>query len=514
MKNGYRIAAIVLSVVMLAVLALPSVSHAEEGTQGMQRVLIQFAPGQKANLLKSLEQEGAQIHYEFDELQVIAVTLPTKAMSGILNNPNVVRVEEDAPRYAMEQTIPYGVENIEARYVWDANGDGIIDPGAPTGANRLVCVIDSGVDLDHEDFAGVNFVGGYPAGWDTDLCGHGTHVAGTIAAANNTTGVVGVSPGAVSLYIVKVFGDNCTWTYSSTLIDAANRCRDAGANIISMSLSGNYYSSYENTNFQLLYNQGILLVAAAGNGGGTAYGYPASYDSVISVAAVDQNNVVASFSRQNDKVELAAPGVSIYSTYKDGGYATMSGTSMSTPHVSAAAAVVWSAHPDKTNDEIRTALQQSALDLGLPGRDNAYGFGLVRTLNALQRLATPTGVELSRFEAWADGAAIRVEWETASELDTLGFNLYRAESADGPWTQLNDALIPAQMPGSPVGAVYQVVDESVQPGITYFYWLEDVDLYGVTSLHGPISAEVPGTSPLVTVRPRMTPKPGSNAATK
>jgi subtilisin family serine protease len=511
MRKLAQTTAIVVSVVMLAGFAFPSQSRADAGTQ---RVLIEFAPGQKATLLKSLEQQGAQVHYEFDDLNVVAVTLPGKALNGIRDNPNVVRVEEDAPRYAAEQTVPYGVINVEARQVWDANGDGVIDANAPTGANRLVCIIDSGVDRDHEDFAGVNFVGGYPSGWDTDTCGHGTHVAGTIAAANNSAGVVGVSPGSVSLYILKVYGDNCSWTYSSTLIDAANHCRDAGANIVSMSLSGPYYSSYEDTNFQALYNQGILLVAAAGNGGGTAYGYPASYDSVVSVAAVDQNNVVASFSRQNDKVELAAPGVSVYSTYKDGGYATMSGTSMSTPHVSASAAVVWSSNPGKTNAEIRSILQQTALDLGAAGRDNAYGYGVIRSLHAIQAMAAPTAVDLTRFEALPDGASIRVEWETATEIDNLGFNLYRAESADGPRSQLNDTLIPGQMPGSPVGAAYQFVDESAQPGITYFYWLEDVDVYGTATDHGPVSAQLPGLRKLGTVRPRPAPAPTVEPVTK
>jgi hypothetical protein len=504
MRNHGRITAFVLSILLLPVFALPSPSHAQGETQ---RILIEYAPDQEASLKQSLKQEGAQIHFEFDDLHVIAVSVPAKALNHIQQNPNIVRMEEDAPRYAYDQTIPYGVVNVEARNVWDADGDGVVDPGAPTGSNRVVCVIDSGVYRDHEDLAGVNFIGGYPTGWDTDMCGHGTHVAGTIAAMNNSTGVVGVTPGTVSLYIVKVYGDNCTWTYSSHLIDAANHCRDAGANIINMSLGGPYYSSYEDIKFQELYGQGILLVASAGNGGGTDYSYPASYDSVISVAAVDQNNVVASFSRQNDKVELAAPGVNVYSTYKDGGYVSMSGTSMATPHISAAAAVVWSSDPTRTNAEIRTVLQETALDLGATGRDNAYGYGLIRSMFAVQALTAPTAVALTRFEALPEGASIRLEWETATEVDNLGFNLYRAESADGPRTQLNDGLIPSQMPGSPMGASYQFVDESARPGSTYFYWLEDVDVYGVATMYGPTYAELPPARKLVVVRPRPTPQP-------
>jgi hypothetical protein len=502
MRNTYRVAVIVLSALMLAGFVLPSPSHAEADTQ---RVLIEFAPGQKVSIEQSLEKEGAEIHYEFDDLNLVAATLPAKALNGVLKNPNVVRVEEDAPRYAAEQTIPYGVVNVEARNVWDANSDGMIDPGAPTGSNRLVCIIDSGVYRGHEDLADVNFIGGYPSGWDTDTCGHGTHVAGTIAAMNNGTGVVGVTPGTVSLYIVKVYGDNCAWTYSSTLINAASRCRDAGANIISMSLAGPYYSSYENTKFQELYDQGILLVAAAGNNGDTFYNYPASYNSVLWVAAFNQTNLVACYSYKNDQVELAAPGVSVYSTYKDGGYVTMSGTSMATPHISASAAVVWSSNPSKTNSEIRTILQQTALDLGAAGRDTSYGYGVVRSLHAIQALTAPTAVGLSRFEAMPEGVTIRIEWETATEIDNLGFNLYRAESVDGPRTQLNDALIPSQMPGSPVGATYQLVDDSAVAGVAYSYWLEDLDVYGVATLHGPVNAGLPSARKLTSVRPR--PKP-------
>ncbi len=98
-------------------------------------------------------------------------------------------------------------------------------------------MIDSGIHAGHEDFAGIA-LSGYPSGWNNDQCGHGTHVAGTIAAANNNLGVIGVSPGKVSLHIVKVFGDDCAWSYSSTLVDAAQRCQAAGAKVISMSLGG------------------------------------------------------------------------------------------------------------------------------------------------------------------------------------------------------------------------------------------------------------------------------------
>lgn len=504
MRKTMRILTTLAVILTITILVVPAPSFADE--VATERVVIQFKPGHKTALMQATSIQNAQRHYEFDELNAVVVTLPVGEIDKLRSNPSVLSIEKDARRYPADQTIPYGVEKVEARDTWDANHDGLIDPGAPTGAGRTVCIIDSGVDADHPDLVGVNFVGGYPSDWNIDNYGHGTHVAGTIAAVNNAEGVVGVTPGTVSLYIVKVFGDTGSWTYSSTLVDAAYRCRDAGANVISMSLTGSYESSYEDNAFQTLYNQGLLLVAAAGNGGGTDYGYPASYDSVISVAAVNESNVVASFSRRNDQVELAAPGVGVYSTYKNGTYAYMSGTSMATPHVAAAAALVWSADPAKTNQQIRSAFQQTALDLGAPGRDNEYGYGLVKAKCACALLnPVPTSVELVSFEAALRNAAIQLTWETASEADSLGFNVYRAESVDGPRVQLNDSLIASQAPGSPVGASYQFVDETAEPGISYYYWLEALDVQGDSTFHGPVAAELLPMQRLLPVRARLAP---------
>ena len=120
-----------------------------------------------------------------------------------------------------------------------------------------------------------------PALWSYDGYGHGTHVAGTVAAANNSYGVVGVTPGTASLYIVKIFGDDGLWVskaHASDLIEAAYLCADNGANIISMSLSGGNPSGKEEQAFQSLYDAGILSVAAASNDGVADYMYPASYE--------------------------------------------------------------------------------------------------------------------------------------------------------------------------------------------------------------------------------------------
>jgi len=418
-----------------------------------RRVWIQFAPGAGNAVAAAVAAARGTVHYNFDRLNALAVTLPAAALSGLQKNPNILLVEDDPKRYPMAQTVPYGIDAVQARDVWDADRNGAVDAGAPTGAGRRICVIDSGVDVAHEDLQGANIIGGEPAGWDSDGCGHGTHVTGTMAAVNNDLGVVGVAI-APEIYAVKVFDgpniNNCGWSYSSGLVNAAQRCVANGANVISMSLGGPSRSRTEDRAFRDFFDKdGILSVAAAGNSGGSGKSYPASYNSVISVAAVDSNNVVAGFSQKNSQVELAAPGVGVLSTLPPSGYASWSGTSMATPHVSAVAALVWSSDPGKTNAEVRDAMNQSALDLGDAGRDNAYGYGLVQAADAWNLLGgsgtgnTPPTASFSAscidlscdFDASAsndpDGTIVSYDWAfgdgfAASELLPLTAHAYAA----------------------------------------------------------------------------------------
>lgn len=342
----------VVSLVLAASLILSLVAAAPvNAVQGDEkiRVMIQFATGQKASVENSLRNAGAEFHYTFDDLQTFVVTVPSVALNGLQRNPHVVLIEEDVERYPISvmnsletlslpnQVVPYGIDMVQARDVWDANRDGTVDSGAVTATNRKICIIDSGFYTPHEDLQGVN-VTGYNGNltWNQDGSGHGTHVAGTIVAMNNALGVVGVTPGTVQVYVVRVFGDDGAWAYSSTLIDAAYKCRDAGANIISMSLGGSRSNRTEMNGFATLYNSyNILSIAAAGNAGTSANSYPASYDSVVSVAAIDSNKVVADFSQYNSQVELAAPGVGVLSTvpYLDNTSLTVDGVTYSAGHI-------------------------------------------------------------------------------------------------------------------------------------------------------------------------------------
>jgi subtilisin family serine protease len=166
-----------------------------------------------------------------------------------------------------------------------------------------------------------------------------------------------------------------------------------------MSLGGPYPLVSEANIFQQFANEGVLSIAAAGNDGTNDYSYPASYDGVISVGAVDQDKNHAFFSNSNDRVNLVAPGVGVWSTLPingnceicmalgtDQGFAPLDGTSQAAPHVAGVAALLWSRFPAASFDDVKSALFESAEDLGARGRDDDHGHGLVRAMAALEKL--------------------------------------------------------------------------------------------------------------------------------
>ena len=335
-----------------------------------------------ASAKSEVRKAGGSIKKELKKHKMVAATMSKSALNKLRKNPNVESIEVDVRRKPMAQTTPYGYTMVQANQF--AQSD--------TTA-RKVCVIDSGYNLGHPDLPGVNDgVTGQAnnsavGNWYNDGDGHGTHVAGTIAAYDNNEGVVGVYPG-VDMHIVKIFNDNGQWTYASDLIDAITQCQDAGSNVVNMSLGGGSSSTTERNAMQSFTDAGMLLVAAAGNAGNSAKSFPASYDAVMSVAAVDSNENRASYSQYNDQVEIAAPGSAVQSTYPTNSYAALSGTSMATPHVAGGAALVWSYFPQCSNNQIRNALNATAEDKGSAGRDNFYGHGLMQLADAYNYLNT------------------------------------------------------------------------------------------------------------------------------
>merc|ERR1711983_738334 len=258
-----------------------------------------------------------------------------------------------------------------------------------------VCVADTGYDLGHEDLPNGSDVTGSDStsngSWDSDGHGHGTHCSGTVAAlGGNNQGVVGVIPnnmgGKFQLVIGKALSNSGSGTLSGVLA-AVQSCVDDGANVVSLSLGGGGYSQTTDEFYTKLYNDGILFVAAAGNGGSSSKLYPASYPALMSVAAIDSSKNKASFSQYNDQVEIAAPGVSVKSTLPDDKYASWSGTSMATPHVAGVAGLLWLYFPECKNYEIRNVMAATAKDLGADGCDTSYGYGLVQAKKAYELLS-------------------------------------------------------------------------------------------------------------------------------
>lgn len=327
-----------------------------------------------------LRQMGAKPVRAIEKQRMMVVTMNKEVFNKVSENRGVAYVSNDPRRYVMAQTTPYGIPMVQATQL------------VQTDLNaRKVCIIDTGYNLGHPDLPTVNDgVSGQANNsqvgqWSNDGNGHGTHVAGTIAALDNNSGVVGVYPG-VDLHIVKIFNDSGSWTTASDLITAIQQCKDAGANVVNMSLGGGSSSTAEANSMQSFVNQGVMLIAAAGNDGNSTMSYPASYNAVISVAAVDSSENWASYSQYNSQVELAGPGSSVYSTVPSSTYGTKSGTSMATPHVVGTAALVWSFFPQCTNEQVRKALVDTAKDKGSAGRDTKYGYGIVQAKAAYDYL--------------------------------------------------------------------------------------------------------------------------------
>lgn len=314
---------------------------------------------------------------------------PVTVAARLDHTRGVVWAEPNFRMRALAGSIPndplwgelYGVRRIGAPAFWSTHALG----GFPATGGVPVGIVDTGIDAGHEDLAGRVGACGSAAqglvteGDCTDVEGHGTHVAGTIGAiAGNGRGIAGVAFHA-PLIVCRALGADGSGTVAD--IAACMRwTRDKGAKVISMSLGGppsETLAAAAKTAYARGGRAGSLIVAAAGNDGDATISYPAGLPQVVSVAAVGPSDGVAPFSNENADVELAAAGVDVLSTKRGGGYLRKSGTSMATPHVSAAAALLWGADPTATATRIRSRLDAAVDDLGAPGRDPAYGFGVL-----------------------------------------------------------------------------------------------------------------------------------------
>ena len=260
-----------------------------------------------------------------------------------------------------------------------------------TGQGVIVAVVDSGSgphpDLAENLLPGRSIIGTVESqdGRDIDASGHGTHVAGIIAAvANNGIGGSGVAPNAKILPIQVL--DQAGQGDARDVAAGVRFAADNGARVINLSLGGATESSSLTQAITYANDKGVLVVAAAGNGGAADKPkWPASLDLTLAVTAVDQANNATSFDQRGDYIDLSAPGANIVSTAK-GDYVTLSGTSMAAGFVAGAAALLFAAEPRVTNAQVRDILLRTASDIGEPGRDVTFGAGLINMVAALAEL--------------------------------------------------------------------------------------------------------------------------------
>ncbi|WP_224369185.1 S8 family serine peptidase [Hyalangium versicolor] len=539
-------------------------SDPTEASDGREAVLIRYrrtvsTASAAQSAADAVTRVGGLVKARWAHLGSVAARVTPEQRAELARDPDVLRIENDRPVHAFDRQpvvtagtvgeYTDGLKQVQAPAVWDANNDGVLDTGAPIGTGIRVCVIDSGWD-DRQPELKAAYAGGYDFVEDDENPldkneatgewggGHGTHTAATIVAqlssagsvnpGDEPNGVVGVAPG-VELLVARVLNTKGNGN-TADIISALKWCQTERAKIVSLSLGAEQPSEEEEAAFQVAIQAGILPIAASGNSAtgdaasdaALGIAYPAGYDGVLAVGAVNFEGVHANFSQIGPQLSLVAPGVDVLSAmivgaesysqvsvdgrsfesrslafaplgeysgtllscglgdsrsacgteatcngfvaYVDRGgmdaqgngltfakkvdfmrragaraviignndpvdgignftlgsagtwvptasvansdvaavkglrgkearlkligvdYARLSGTSMATPHVSGVAAVVWSARPSLTASQVRMLLEDSAKDLGTPGRDSNYGYGLVQAQDALTLL--------------------------------------------------------------------------------------------------------------------------------
>lgn len=341
----------------------------------LERYIVHFEQGIDYDLLEEFNYE---LYHEFKYIDRIAISMdPLDAQ--IINQHPSLSIEEDEEVKIEGQVIDY-------QHAW-TQFNSEKDLGM-TGKGVKVAVLDTGIRQDHPDLAitdGVNTINKGASYHDDN--GHGTHVAGIIAALDNDLGIKGISPG-VELYAIKALDENGEGTQGD-IIAGIQWAIEHDMDLINLSITTEVSTDALKSMLAYSYKQGIISVAASGNNydGGRqqadAVMYPAKYPFVIAVGSINREKTVSSFSQQGQSLEFVAPGENILSTYigQNKLYKELTGTSMATPIVTGVLSLYKEAYPSLSAVDIRSLAQQNSLDLGTPGRDPLYGYGLIQRPN-------------------------------------------------------------------------------------------------------------------------------------
>ncbi|MBS4195749.1 S8 family peptidase [Lederbergia citri] len=382
MKNKIYLIVITLSILMIGMSYQGVI--AQENTDIEKEVIVVYKneEGKQEVLEKSVE-----VDYEFETVPAVSATVTNKDLKKLTDDENIDYIEENitfsisnskeidilkAENIIRQQDELWNIKAMNIKKSWE---DGY------TGKDVNIAVLDTGISSHNELHisGGISTVD-YTKSWQDDH-GHGTHVSGIIATQpgiHSVAGVdvVGVAPDA-NLFAVKVL-DHSGEGNLQDILEGLDWAIANQMDIINMSLQAKEASQLFQDMIDMAYRSGIIVVASSGNDGNpSTVKYPAKYDSVIAVSSVNDSFTISSFASTGTEVEFSAPGEEIISTYINGNYAMMSGTSQAAPHVSGILAVLKQKYPTLSNNELREVLQQYVIDLGPSGKDSYYGYGMV-----------------------------------------------------------------------------------------------------------------------------------------
>lgn len=346
-----------------------------------QRVIVKYKEDTRLGVAAVNGQNGTA---DFAALEVPAGETTAAFMEELRARGDVEFVEPDyrielayIPNDPEFAGLQYHHQKIETSAAWQQTQG---------SADVVVAVIDNGMDVLHAELAD-QYIAPYDAlnkeVGTISLGLHGTHVAGLIAgSADNGLGGAGVAP-HTKIMPIDVFDDG-GFGYTSDLIHGIEYAMAANVDIINLSLGSYYYSEGLDQVIQKAHEQGIVIVAAAGNKGTRIAHYPSSLDNVISVGAVMSNDISSLFSNKGATIDITAPGTDVYSSLPDNLFGPLSGTSMAAPIVSGVAALIKADQPSLSNKEIEKRIFSSVDDLGKLGWDDVYGHGRVNARKAVE----------------------------------------------------------------------------------------------------------------------------------